>query len=59
MVTQRNMFQKKEQEKPAEKELKEMEASIIPDIEFKTMVKRMLKELSENFNKETASIKWT
>ena len=35
-----------------------MEASnLIPDTEFKTMVRRVLKELSENFNKEIANIK--
>ena len=35
-----------------------MKASrILPDTEFKTLVLRMLKELSENFNKETAGIK--
>ena len=32
------------------KELNEMEASKLPDTELKTMVIRMLKELSENFN---------
>ena len=42
----------KEQEKPPEKELNEIKVSILPDIEFKTMVVRMLKELSENFSIE-------
>ena len=38
----------------------EMEARKLPDTEFKTMVIRMLKELSENFNsmkKDTETIK--
>ena len=47
----------KEQEKTPEKELNEMEASNLPDTEFKKMVIRMLKELIENFNKARASIK--
>ena len=34
----------------SQKELNEMEASKLPDIEVKTMVIRMLKELSENYN---------
>ena len=40
----------KEEEKLPEKELDEMEARKLPDTEFKTMVTRMLKELSENFS---------
>ena len=43
------MPQMKKQEKSQEKELNGMEASQLPDIEFKTMVIRMLKEFSENF----------
>ena len=38
----------KEQEKSPEKDLNETEASNLPDTESKTMVIRMLKELSEN-----------
>ena len=41
------MPQMKEQEKFPEKELNEMEASNLPDIEFKTMIIRMLKEPRE------------
>lgn len=33
------------------KKLNKMEASTLTDTEFKTVVIRMLKELSENFNK--------
>ena len=40
----------KEQEKSPEKELNIMEASKLPDTQFKTMVIRMLKKLSENFD---------
>ena len=54
MGRQRNMSKTKEQEK--EKELNETEASKLPDIEFNKTVIRMLRELSENFNKEIASI---
>ena len=50
MVRQRNMLQMKGQEKSPEKELNEMEASNLSDIEFKVMIIRMLKELSENYN---------
>ena len=57
MGKQRNMPQIKEQEKSPEKELNEMEVIKLPHRQFKTMVIRMLNKLSENFNKETASIK--
>ena len=50
MGRQRNMLQMKEQEKSLEKKLNEMEASNFPDTEFKKVVIRVLKELSENFN---------
>ena len=40
----------KEQIKTPEKELNEMEISNLSDVEFKTLVIRMLKELNENFN---------
>ena len=42
------MSQMKEQIKTPEKELKEMEISNLSDAEFKTLVIRMLKELSED-----------
>ena len=38
----------KEKEESPEKELNEIEVSNLSDIEFKLMVKRMLKELSGN-----------
>ena len=44
---QRNMAQMKEQIKTSEKELNKMEISNLSDAEFKTLVVRMLKELSE------------
>ena len=40
---------KQKQNKSPEKELNEMEASNLPDTEFKKMVIRMLKEIGENF----------
>ena len=40
----------KEQNKTPEKELNKMETSNLVDAEFKTLVIRMAKELSENFN---------
>ena len=46
MMIQRNMAQMKEQIKTPEKELNEMEISNLSDAEFKTLVRRMLKELS-------------
>ena len=40
----------KEQIKPQEKKLTEMEISNLSDAEFKTQVIRMLKELNEDLN---------
>ena len=40
----------KEQMKTPEKELNEMEISNLSDAEFKTLVIRLLKELSEDLN---------
>ena len=47
---QRNMAQMKEQLKTPEKELNEMEKSNLSDAEFKTLVMRVLKELSEDLS---------
>ena len=44
------MVQMKEQMKTPEKELNEMEISNLSDAEFKTLVIRMVKELSEDLN---------
>ena len=44
------MAQMKDQIKTPEKELNEMEISNLLDAEFKTLVIRMLKELSEDLN---------
>ena len=44
------MAQMKEQIKTPEKDLNEMEISNISDAEFKTLVIRMLKELSEDLS---------
>ena len=48
METQKQVLNEQTEKSP-EKELNEMEASKLPDIEFKTMLIRMLKELSKNF----------
>ena len=50
MKRQRNMAQMKEENKTLEKELNEMDISNLSDAEFKTLVIRMLKELSEYLN---------
>ena len=44
------MAQRKEQIKTPEKELNKMEIGNLSDAEFKTLVIRMLKELSEDLN---------
>ena len=44
------MAQMKEQIKTPEKELNKMEVSNLSDAEFKTLVIRMLKELSEDLS---------
>ena len=45
------MAKMKEQNKTPEKELNKMETSNLLDAEFKTLVIRMLKELSEDLNR--------
>ena len=50
MRRQRNMAQMKEQVKTPEKELNEMEINNLSDAEFKSLVLRMLKELSEDLS---------
>ena len=50
MRSQRNMAQMKEENKTPEKELNKMEISNLSDAEFKTLVIRMLKKLSEDLN---------
>ena len=49
-MRQRNMAQMKEQIKPPEKELNKLEISNLSDAEFKTLVIRMLKEISEDLS---------
>ena len=48
--SQRNMTQMKELIKTPEKEVNGMEISNLSDAEFKTLVIKMLKELSEDLN---------
>ena len=50
MRRQRIMSQMKEQIKTPEKELNKMEISNLSDAEFKTLVVRMLKELSKDIS---------
>ena len=50
MRRQRNLAQMKVQIKTAEKDLNKMEISNLSDAEFKTLVIRVLKELSEDLN---------
>ena len=50
MRRQRNMAQMKEQIKTPEKELNKMKMSNLSDPEFKTLVIRMLKEMSEDLS---------
>ena len=49
-LKQRNMAQMKEQNKPPEKELNKTEISNLSDSEFRTLVIRMLRELTEYSN---------
>ena len=49
MRRQRSMAQMKEQIKTPEKELNKMEISNLSDAEFKTLIIRMLKELTGYF----------
>ena len=51
MRRQRNMAQMKEHIKTPEKELNKMEISNLSDAEFQTLVRRILKELSEDLNR--------
>ena len=50
MRRQRNMTTMKEQNKTSEKELNEMKINYLLDAEFKTLVIRILKELSKYLN---------
>ena len=64
MRSQRNMFQKREQDKSSEKELNKKEINNLPGKEYKLIVITMLTDLgrrideySSNFNKELGNIK--
>ena len=54
---QRNTSQLKEQNKTPETEINKMVSSNLLDQDFKTLVIRMLSELSENFNKDIGNMK--
>ena len=47
----------KEHNKTPENQLNKTEIKNPPDVEFKTLVIRMLNDLSENFNEEIGNIK--
>ena len=51
------MSQMKERNKTPGKELSKIEKSNLPDAEFKTLVIRMLSDLTEDLNQETGNIK--
>ena len=64
MRKQRNMFQMKKQDTITEKELKYMDASNLPDTEFKTLFIRIfnylrgrIDKISENLYKKIETIK--
>ena len=57
MKRQRIKCQMKVQNKTPEKELNKMETNNLPDAGFKTLVIRMLSDLSENFNKKIRNMK--
>ena len=59
MRRQRSMAQMKEQNKTPEKELNETEIINLSDAEFKTLVIRMLKELTEHGNNIKKEVKVT
>ena len=50
MRTQKSMAQMKEENETLEKELNKMEISNLSDAEFKMLVIRMLRELSEDLS---------
>ena len=56
MRRQRNMAQLKEQNKTQEKELNKMVVSKLSDAESKTLIIRMLKELTGYFNSTKRSL---
>ena len=57
MERQRNNSQSKGKEESPERVLNEIQASNLLDIEFKIIVIRMLKELSENYKEHYGSYK--
>ena len=59
MERQRNMAQMKEHNKTPEKELNKMEVTNLSDAEFKTLVIRMLKELTDYGNNIKEEMKTT
>ena len=58
-MRQRNTAQVKEQTKPPEKELSNMEMANLSDAEFKTLVIRMFREITEYSHKIKEAVKAT
>lgn len=58
MKRQRIKCQMKVQNKTPEKDVNKMETSNLPDSGFKTLVIKMLSDLSESFNEKIRNIKW-
>ena len=56
MRKQRNMTQMKQQEKTPENKLNEMEASNLPETEFRIMVIRMLNELMGSMDQHNENL---
>ena len=59
MKRQKNMAQMKEEIKTSEKELNEKEIANLSDAEFKTLVIRMIEELTEYGNSTREELKVT
>ena len=57
MRRDRDISQKKEQNKTSEKELNKIETRNLPDAKFKALVTLMLNDVSENFNREMGNTK--
>ena len=56
MRRQRNMFQRKEQDKSPEEQLSKIETSNLPDKEFKAMIIKMFKELGRRLDEQSEKL---
>ena len=55
-MEQRNMFQKKEQDKTQEEELREVEIGNLPEKEFRAMIVKMIKELERRVDAQNKKL---